>query len=184
MLAAAQTHPVRIGVVVSAQDLHAPGKYIYLCNRRVACCIAYKLSVERKVIVMLVLILGVLSSIMLLIVVIMSGKYWEQVHHSESLQRSVDIYTARSARDWSNIMQLLEKNKNAVELWEFARNDAEGQRRNVEVYKALYREAVKDAAELRDEKNALREQFANKTQECVLIARELESYIAKFEGDM
>ena len=133
---------------------------------------------------MLVLILGVLCSIMLLVTVIVSGKYWEQVHHSESLQRSVDIYTARSARDWSNIMQLLEKNKKALELWEFTKNDAESQRRNVEVYKALYREAVKDAAELRDEKKTLRENLANKTQECVLIARELESYIAKFEGDM
>lgn len=133
---------------------------------------------------MLVLILGVLSSIMLLVVVIMSGKYWEQVHHSESLQRSVDIYTARSARDWSNIRKLLADNKRALELWEFTKNDAESQRRNVEVYKALYREAVKDAAELRDEKKVLREQLANKTQECVLIARELESYIAKFEGDM
>jgi hypothetical protein len=49
VLAAAQTHPARIGVFVSAQDLHAPGKYIYLCNRRVAYCIAYILSVERKV---------------------------------------------------------------------------------------------------------------------------------------
>lgn len=184
MLAAAQTHPVRIGVVVSAQDLHAPGKYIYLCNRRVACCIAYKVSVERKVRVMLVLILGVLCSVMLLVTVIVSGKYWEQVHHSESLQRSVDIYTARSAKDWKNILKLLADNKHANELWDFARNDAEGQRRNVEVYKALYREAVKDAAELRDEKKTLRENLANKTQECVLIARELESYIAKFEGDM
>ena len=45
----AHSHPVSIGTVVSAQDLHTPGKYIYLCNRRVACCIAYKVSVERKV---------------------------------------------------------------------------------------------------------------------------------------
>jgi hypothetical protein len=132
---------------------------------------------------MLVMILGVLCSVMLLVTVIVSGKYWEQVHHSESLQRSVDIYTARSARDWSNIMQLLEKNKNAVELWEVTKNDAESQRRSVEMYKALYREAVKDAQELRSEKSTLREQLANKTQECVLIARELDSYIAKFEGD-
>jgi hypothetical protein len=49
VLATAQTHPARIGVFVSAQDLHAPGKYIYLYNRRVAYCIAYILSVERKV---------------------------------------------------------------------------------------------------------------------------------------
>ncbi len=80
-------------------------------------------------------------------------------------------------------MQLLEKNKNAVELWEVTKNDAESQRRSVEMYKALYREAVKDAQELRSEKSTLREQLANKTQECVLIARELDSYIAKFEGD-
>jgi hypothetical protein len=132
---------------------------------------------------MLVMILGVLCSVMLLVTVIVSGKYWEQVHHSESLQRSVDIYTARSAKDWNNILKLLADNKLANELWDIARNDAESQRRNVEVYKGLYREAVKDAQELRSEKSTLREQLANKTQECVIVSRELDSYIAKFEGD-
>jgi hypothetical protein len=120
---------------------------------------------------------------MLLVTVIVSGKYWEQVHHSESLQRSVDIYTERSARDWNNIMKLLADNKRALEFGEFAKNDAESQRRSVEMYKGLYREAVKDAQELRSEKSTLREQLANKTQECVIVSRELDSYIAKFEGD-
>jgi predicted nucleic acid-binding Zn-ribbon protein len=133
---------------------------------------------------MLVLILGVLCSVMLLVTVIVSGKHMEMTHHANSLQRSVDVYTARSARDWDKIMRLLQANKDAQKLWEVAKNDAENQRRNAETYKALYREAIKDAQELRDEKGTLREQLANKTQECVLIARELESYIAKFEGDM
>ena len=133
---------------------------------------------------MLILILGVLCSAMLLVTVIISGKYMEMSHHAESLQRSVDIYTARSARDWSNIKQLLEKHKDAHNLWEFAKNDAQSQRKLTETYKALYRDAVKESMELRSEKQTLREQLANKTQECVLIARELESYIAKFEGDM
>jgi predicted nucleic acid-binding Zn-ribbon protein len=121
---------------------------------------------------------------MLLVTVIVSGKHMEMTHHANSLQRSVDVYTARSARDWDKIMRLLQANKDAQKLWEVAKNDAENQRRNAETYKALYREAIKDAQELRDEKGTLREQLANKTQECVLIARELESYIAKFEGDM
>jgi len=132
---------------------------------------------------MLILILGVLCSAMLLVTVIISGKYMEMTHHAESLQRSVDIYTTRSARDWSNIKQLLEKNKELEKIWEFTKNDALSQRKLTETYKSLYRESVKDAQELRNEKNSMREQLANKTQECVLIARELESYIEKFEGD-
>jgi hypothetical protein len=132
---------------------------------------------------MLILILGVLCSVMLLVTVIISGKYMEMSHHAESLQRSVDIYTTRSARDWSNIKQLLEKNKAAQSLWELAKNDAQSQRKLTETYKALYRDAVKESQELRDEKQTLREQLANKQQECILIARELENYIAKFEGD-
>jgi predicted nucleic acid-binding Zn-ribbon protein len=120
---------------------------------------------------------------MLLVTVIISGKYMEMTHHAESLQRSVDIYTTRSARDWSNIKQLLEKNKELEKIWEFTKNDALSQRKLTETYKSLYRESVKDAQELRNEKNSMREQLANKTQECVLIARELESYIEKFEGD-
>jgi len=132
---------------------------------------------------MLILILGVLCSAMLLVTVIISGKYMEMSNHAGSLQRSVDIYTTRSARDWSNIKQLLEKNKDLEKLWEFTKNDAQSQRKLTETYKALYRDAVKESQELRDEKQTLREQLANKQQECILIARELESYIEKFEGD-
>jgi len=120
---------------------------------------------------------------MLLVTVIISGKYMEMSNHAGSLQRSVDIYTTRSARDWSNIKQLLEKNKDLEKLWEFTKNDAQSQRKLTETYKALYRDAVKESQELRDEKQTLREQLANKQQECILIARELESYIEKFEGD-
>jgi len=132
---------------------------------------------------MLILILGVLCSAMLLVTVIISGKYMEMSNHAGSLQRSVDIYTTRSARDWSNIKQLLEKNKELEKIWEFTKNDAQSQRKLTETYKALYRDAVKESQELRDEKQTLREQLANKQQECILIARELESYIEKFEGD-
>jgi len=132
---------------------------------------------------MLILILGVLCSAMLLVTVIISGKYMEMSNHAGSLQRSVDIYTTRSARDWSNIKQLLEKNKELEKIWEFTKNDAQSQRKLTETYKALYRDAVKESQELRDEKQTLREQLANKTQECILIARELDNYIAKFEGD-
>jgi ABC-type lipoprotein release transport system permease subunit len=132
---------------------------------------------------MLVLILGVLCSAMLLVTVIISGKYMEMTHHAESLQRSVDIYTTRSARDWSNIMQLLEKNKELEKMWEFTKNDALSQRKLTETYKGLYRDAVKESLDLHVEKKSLREQLANKTQECVVIARDLAAYIEKFEGD-
>ena len=130
------------------------------------------------------MILAVLCSAMLLVTVIACGKYMEMSHHAESLQRSVDIYTLRSARDWSNIKQLLEKNKATQSLWELAKNDAQSQRKLTETYKALYRDSVKESQELRNEKNTLREQLANKTQEVHVIARELDDYIAKFEGDM
>ena len=132
---------------------------------------------------MLVLILGVLCSVMLLFTVILSGKHMEMTHHANSLQRSVDIYTSRSRQDWDKITKLLKANKEAQNLWEFAKNDAQSQRKLTETYKALYRDAVKESQELRDEKQTLREQLANKQQECILIARELESYIEKFEGD-
>ena len=126
------------------------------------------------------MILAVLCSAMLLVTVIACGKYMEMSHHAESLQRSVDIYTLRSARDWSNIKQLLEKNKATQSLWELAKNDAQSQRKLTETYKALYRDSVKESQELRNEKNTLREQLANKTQEVHVIARELDDYIAKF----
>jgi hypothetical protein len=133
---------------------------------------------------MLVMILAVLCSAMLLVTVIAVGKYMEQKHYSDSLQRSLDIYTLRSEKDWNRIITLLKENKAWRGCFEVAKSDAENQRRSMETYKALYRDSVKEAQELRDEKKALREQLANKTQECVVIARELDDYIAKFEGDM
>ena len=132
---------------------------------------------------MLVMILAVLCSAMLLVTVIAVGKYMEQKHHSDSLQRSVDIYTLRSEKDWNRIITLLNENKAWRGCFEVAKSDAENQRRSMETYKALYRDSVKESQELRDEKQTLREQLANKQQECILIARELENYIEKFEGD-
>ena len=133
---------------------------------------------------MLVMILAVLCSAMLLVTVIAVGKYMEQKHHSDSLQRSVDIYTLRSEKDWNRIITLLNENKAWRGCFEVAKSDAENQRRSMETYKALYRDSVKESQELRDEKKTLREQLANKTQEVHVIARELDDYIAKFEGDM
>ena len=133
---------------------------------------------------MFVLILGVLCFVMLLVTVIACGKYIEQVHHSESLQRSVDIYTARSAKDWNTIMKLLADNKNALGIWELCKKELDNERNICAHYKGLYRQAIAEAQEERDAKKVLREQLANKTQEVVVLARELDTYIAKFEGDM
>ena len=133
---------------------------------------------------MLVLILGILCSVMLLVTVIACGKYIEQVHHSESLQRSVDIYTARSAKDWANIRRLLSDNKNALDTLDATKKLFDMECNVSAHYKSVYRQALAEAQEERDAKKVLREQLANKTQECVVLARELDIYIAKFEGDM
>lgn len=124
---------------------------------------------------MLVMILAVLCSAMLLVTVIAVGKYMEMTHHANSLQRSVDIYTARSARDWKNIQTLLRHVKEHKEFGEFAMNDAKQQRERAEMYQNLYSQAVME------KKTHLRT-IADLKSECKVLEDDLRSYVAKFEA--
>lgn len=125
---------------------------------------------------MLILILAVLCSAMLLTTVIACGKYMEQKFHSESLQRSVDIYVRRSANDWKNIQTLLEKCKTLKECNEVAIADAKQQRERAEMYQNLYSQCVVE------KKTHLRT-IQDLKQECKVLEDDLRSYVEKFEGD-
>ena len=113
---------------------------------------------------------------MLLVTVIACGKYMEQKHHSDSLQRSVDIYTVRSANDWKNIQTLLRHVKEHKEFGEFAMNDAKQQRERAEMYQNLYSQAIVE------KKTHLRT-IADLKKECKVLEDDLRTYVEKFEAE-
>lgn len=133
---------------------------------------------------MLILILGVLCSAMLLVTVIAMSKY-KALDVSYRYIQSITDGQAHTINEYCKRLSDLRRSAEAVgRSNEAIRKDLESERKRGEMYKSLYRASVDECHAVRQTEALLREQLANKTQECVVLARELDTYIAKFEGDM
>ena len=132
---------------------------------------------------MLVMIL-IIASVALLFSLFVAWHNHKTLEVSYRYLQGIADGQAATINEYCKRLSDLRRSAEAVgRSYEAIRKDVESERKRGEMYKSLYRASVAETYSVRESEALLREQLANKTQECVVLARELDNYLEKFEGD-